>query len=201
MPIKLKVFYKQIVGAEKNVSSMKILAELGRTLLEINIEKIQLLFKYFQRFYRTTERFIEKDTLTFKAFQEVNLVIDGWVKYMKTILKLFRLDNLMRNICKVVSEEILKKNYENERDFQLIFIKCYIAYEKERYLNLKKFEIRKAIPKLKLSSNKLEMVTGKSYKTKTENRLSNLCNLNSIEDEFHFSVNCPNYKQLWEIYT
>ena len=40
--------YKQILGVKKNVSSMKILAELGRTPLKINME-IQM-FKYLQRF-------------------------------------------------------------------------------------------------------------------------------------------------------
>ena len=49
---------------------MKVLAELGRTRLKINIE-IQM-FKYLQRF-----AFIEKGRYVFKAFQEENLVIDG----------------------------------------------------------------------------------------------------------------------------
>ena len=60
---------------------MKILAELGRTPLKINIE-IQM-FKYLQRF-----AFIEKNRYVFKAFQEEDLALDGWVKYMKTKLEL-----------------------------------------------------------------------------------------------------------------
>ena len=37
--------YKQLLGVKKNVSSIKVLAELGITALKINIE-IQI-FKYF----------------------------------------------------------------------------------------------------------------------------------------------------------
>ena len=61
-PIKLKSFmHKQIIGVKKNVSSIKILAELGRIPLKINIE-IQM-FKYLQRF-----AFIEKERYVSKAF-------------------------------------------------------------------------------------------------------------------------------------
>ena len=87
----------------KNVNNMKILAELERTPLKINIE-IQM-FKYLQQF-----TFIEKDRYVFKAFQEENQAIDGWVKHMKTKLELLGLCNLMGNIYKVISDKSHKKN-------------------------------------------------------------------------------------------
>ena len=194
--------YKQILGVKKNVSSMKILAELGRTPLKINIE-IQM-FKYLQRF-----AFIEKERYVSKAFQEENQAIDGWVKYMKTILELFWLGNLMGNICKVINGEIPKEKYRSKHKFfqkratdidneekRSFFTELKQTYEKERYLNLKNFEIRNALSKLRLSSNKLAVVTGKWYKINKEKRLCNFCNLNAIEDEFHFLIDCPNYKKL-----
>ena len=51
---------------------------------------------------------------------------------------------------------------------------------------MKNFEIRNALSKLRLSSNKLAVVTGKEYKINKEKRLFNFCNLNVIEGEFHF---------------
>ena len=137
--------------------------------MKVNIE-IQI-FKYLQRF-----AFIEKEKYVPKAFQEEHQAIDGWVKYMETKLKLLGLGNLTGNKYKVMSGEQI--------------------YEKERYLNLKSFEVRNALPKLRLSSNKLAVVTGKCYKINKENRLCNFCNLNAIEDEFHFLIDCPNYKKL-----
>ena len=85
---------------------MKILAEVGRTPLKINIE-IQI-FKYLRRF-----AFIEKERYVFKAFQEENQAIDGWGKYMKTKLELLGLDNLIGNIYKVINREISKKKKKN----------------------------------------------------------------------------------------
>ena len=93
-PIKLKSFmHKQIIGVKKNVSSIKILAELGRIPLKINIE-IQM-FKYLQRF-----AFIEKERYVSRLFQAENQAIDGWVKDMKTKLE------LTGNMYKVISGEI-----------------------------------------------------------------------------------------------
>ena len=69
----MKILYINLqkdIGSQKNVSNMKILIEIRRKLLKINIE-IEI-FKYIQRF-----AFIEKDRYVFKAFQEENLAIDG----------------------------------------------------------------------------------------------------------------------------
>ena len=75
-------------------------------------------------------------------------------------------------------------------------IVVFYRIEKERYLNLKNFEIRNALSKLRLSSRKLAVITRKWYKIREENRLCNFCNLNAIEDEFNFLIECPNYKKL-----
>ena len=72
--------YQQLLGVRKNVSSLKILAELGRKPLKIKA-KIQI-FKYFQGF-----AFIETDLYVFKAFQEeITLKMDEqilWEIYIR----------------------------------------------------------------------------------------------------------------------
>ena len=54
---------KQILGFKKFINNIKVLSELGRTLLKIDIET--KMFKYFQRF-----PFIETNIYLFKAFKE-----------------------------------------------------------------------------------------------------------------------------------
>ena len=91
---------------------------------------------------------------------------------MKTKLELFGLGNLMGDIYKVISGEISKEKYHSKHNFsQKRATDCYIqnqfysyienedsrsfftelkqTYEKGRYLNLKNFEIRNAISRLK----------------------------------------------------
>ena len=87
-------------------------------------------------------------------------------------------------------------NYIGNEDNRSFFTELKQTYEKERYANLKNFEIQNALSKLRLSSNKLAVVTGKWYSIKKENRLCSFCNVNAIQDEFHFLIDCPNYKKL-----
>ena len=103
---------------------------------------------------------------------------------MKAKLELLGLGNLMGNVYKVISGEISKEQYRSRHEFfQKRATDCYIqnqfynytdnddnrnfftemkrTYEKERHLNLKSFEIRNALSKLRLLSNKLAVVAGK----------------------------------------
>ena len=124
----------------------------------------------------------------------------------------------MGNIYKMMSGQIWKEKCQSKRKFfQKCTVDCYIqnqffnyignednrsffielkqTYEKEGYLNLKNFEIQNALSK-RLSSNKLVVFTGKWFRIKKENRLCSFCNVNAIHDEFHFLIDCPNYKKL-----
>ena len=62
---------------------------------------------------------MEKDGYVFKAFQEENLAIDEWVKYMKTkeYLEYLELGSFMGNIYKVVNGEISKEKYSLKNNF------------------------------------------------------------------------------------
>ena len=57
-------------------------------------------------------------------------------------------------------------------------------------------EIRNALSKLRLSSFKLAIVTRKWLKTKKEERICKFCDLNEVEGETDFLLQCLNYKDL-----
>ena len=56
------------------------------------------------------------------------------------------------------------------------------------------------ISKLRLSSHQLLIETGRHKNVERKNRKRTLCNLNEIEDEFHFILVCPFYKEIREMY-
>ena len=89
-------------------------------------------------------------------------------------------------------------NYIHNGNNKSFFTELGKTYKRERYLNLKNFEIRKAIINLRFSSNKLTIVTEKWYKIKEENKILNFCNFNAIEDGFQFLKDFPNYRMLKE---
>ena len=59
---------------------------------------------------------------------------------------------------------------------------------------------RNAVARLRLSSHQLLIETGRHRNIKREDRKCTLCNLNDIEDEFHFMLVCPFYQDLRHIY-
>ena len=83
--------------------------------------------------------------------------------------------------------------------------RCYINIAKfqfQQYLEILKIQkYRKSICKLRVSSHRLEIETGrwaKPNKIPLKNRLCMICNV--LEDEFHFVLECSLYKDLRKIY-
>ena len=64
--------YKQILGVKTFVNNIKVLSELRKTPLKIDIET--KMFNYCQRF-----PFIETDRYLFKAFKEGGFDTKGWI--------------------------------------------------------------------------------------------------------------------------
>ena len=50
--------------------------------------------------------------------------------------------------------------------------------------------------KIRSSLYKLSILTGKWYKIKATQQLCTFCNQRTIENEFHFLLDCPNYEEL-----
>ena len=55
---------------------------------------------------------------------------------------------------------------------------------------------RNAITKLRLSSHQLNIETGRHTNIERLDRKCNLCNLDDLEDKYHFTLICPIYKDL-----
>ena len=202
---------KQIIGVYKSTNNIKVLSELGRTPLKIDIQT--KMFKYLQRL-----PFIETNRFLFKAFMEDELDKKGWVQNMKNILDMMGLSNLMKNIFEVINGVIPKEQYKTKHNFFKkratdLYLQSFYSYvdndenkgfftcvkekyEIEKYLRLKDFELRKALSQVRLSSLKLAILTGKWYKIKKEERKCKFCDSNEIEDESHFILQCSNYEEL-----
>ena len=53
------------------------------------------------------------------------------------------------------------------------------------------FTLRRAITKLRISSHRLKIETGRYLKLEVNKRLCNKCDLIKIEDKIHFLLECP----------
>ena len=61
-------------------------------------------------------------------------------------------------------------------------------------IHVNKFRI--SLSKFRLSSHDLAIEKGRYNNINRENRLCTYCNMNVIENEFHFLLVCPKYKHL-----
>lgn len=69
--------------------------------------------------------------------------------------------------------------------------------ELEKYLQLPiPIKYKTALAKFRISAHSLSIETGRYDNTPRENRLCRLCNLRQVENEYHFLIVCPQYREL-----
>jgi hypothetical protein len=74
-------------------------------------------------------------------------------------------------------------------------------FSRAKYLDIiGKRSIRNKIAKLRLSSHNLMIESGRHRRIERSNRKCELCNLNDIEDEYHFVIICPYFKRIRDNY-
>ena len=70
-------------------------------------------------------------------------------------------------------------------------------YEISTYIDiLDNKQQRSLISKIRLSSHDLKIETGRYNNTNRNERYCELCQLHDIEDEYHFTLICPHYKEI-----
>ena len=75
------------------------------------------------------------------------------------------------------------------------------TFEMSSYLiKMQNRMFRNALAKLRLSSHSLNIETGRHRNIDRSNRKCSACNLNDIEDEFHFTLICTAYENLRKQY-
>ena len=81
------------------------------------------------------------------------------------------------------------------------YYKIKTNYSPSVYLDLtRKNPSRKTLVKLRISSHKLRIETGRYDNIPRDERLCNLCNCNRIEDETHFLLDCPSFSSIREMF-
>ena len=76
------------------------------------------------------------------------------------------------------------------------------SFDLEKYVLQMSLDDRRNFTKLRISCHDLAIETGRysNNRKPLSERICNLCNLNQIEDEFHFFMTCPFYNNEREIY-
>ena len=106
------------------------------------------------------------------------------------------------NQCRSHKKEIyllLEPNPSVQHSQKLSFYYTFKKnYSLSAYLDLTRKNTSRTEPlvKLRISSHKLRIETGRYNKIPRDERLCSLCNCNKIEDETHFLLDCPSYSSI-----
>ena len=163
----------------KTTCNIKVLVDLGRPPFKIYIETQML--KYSLRLPFLKENIYLRKTIN----EEIKITNLECITNLKYISDSYGLPNFMINIFKVVEGNISKKDCKNKHNFfqtrdtdsfiqenfftyspekMHIFTQTKDQYKKKTSMNLKDYDNRVAITKLKLSSHNMAINMAKWYK-------------------------------------
>ena len=197
---------KRLLGTHRKTSNISVLLETGRH--PITMYTHEQAIKYFLRLPLTNPQSLlnifynkEKETVpyndTFIKYVTNNLNKIGmtfiWVEqliYDKTFHNDAKLlTDIKTRLKDTSSQKIIDSLVTNPG--KLTFLKqIKNRHNLESYLNIKNFEHRRAITRIRTSSHRLEIETGRWHGVDRNLRICKNCILGEVEDENHFLFEC-----------
>ena len=204
-------FCKQILNVKKSTNSKALLAEVGRFPLIIN-RHIRIV-KYWLKLFQEKSGNCILATLLNHQFDviRINPTVKYWTNRVKTLLENTGFNEIWLFPESIIPEKFFPLFATRLKDIYIsnwrtgmsqsssmqLYANLKTIYERSSFISVleNKYQ-RNIIAKIRLSSHELKIETGRHNKTERKNRICDLCSLNDIEDEFHFTLICPIYKDL-----
>ena len=200
-------YCKRLLRVKTSTQNDFIYGELGRT--DFYTKRVFMVIKYWlnvlemgeNKYARITYNLMLKDI-------ENNNRVKNWASQVKSILESLGFPNawLLQGVGnKTVFLSLLRQrlrdtfiqNWQSrlQNSSRAMFYKEFANFEYQTYLDLNKVKFRVALTKLRVSSHRLEIETGRWSRPKVDrqNRKCKVCNAGPVEDEFHFIFECSEY--------
>lgn len=208
-------FCKYLINVKMSTNNLSLAAEYGRFPLYIG-RQVRII-QYWLNLYNSKAENCILWTLNNLERNEVEagLTSNSWTAKVKSLLErtgffdvwLFP-ESVKTNVFVPVFHARLKDLFITEWS-QGIGLSTSLTLYKELkqvfeispyLLKLKNRKHRNAIAKIRLSSHSLNIETGRHRNIDRSQRKCTLCNLNDLEDEYHFILICPVYSELRKAY-
>ena len=200
---------KRLLGVHRRTTNIALLLETGRQPITLSAHLQSI--KYFFRFPSTNKQSLL--SLYYENEKELFPHNGNFINYIKHTLNKIGMTNIWREqllqnnfftedtkviknikvrLNDISSQKLVStlKNNEGKLTFLASIKETHVT---EKYLSINNFENRMAVAKLRTSSHKLKIETGRWNKTPREERICKQCILNKIEDEKHFLFECQMY--------
>ena len=202
---------KRLLGVHKKTTNISILLETGThpITLSAHIQSI----KYFFRLPTTAKNSLLG--IYYMKEKESTSQTDNFMKYIKCKLTTIGMTNIwneqiiqgkdfskdsksianIKTRLKDISSQTLISAL-SENTGKLTFLQqTKSTHNFETYLNINNFENRRAISKLRTSSHKLEIETGRWNNIQRDQRRCKNCAMDKVEDENHFLFECQMHQK------
>ena len=197
-------FLKNIINVRQQTTNTAIYGEFGRVPMQV-IRKTRLI-RYWYKILQNP------DSLVFKLYNqrnELGLHVNKWANNIKDMLDNLGYSFLWDNdsvsqfnincVINSIYDQYLQQWYADVRDLSKLHTYSIIktSFEFENYLNHVNIDShRVALARFRISAHKLFIEEGRHRNIPKEQRLCSKCNMNTIENEYHFLLVCPLYRQL-----
>lgn len=197
-------FLKQILGVRTSTSSAAVYGEFGRVPL-IVLRKVRIL-KYWYSIMK------DEDSLRFKVLQYQILHDNNrnnWANQVKNLICDLGYNYLWNNreitnlqlqcMIRTVYDQYLQSWFSELRNSSKLSTYNQIKhiFEQEKYLNcVKNIQHRNALSRFRCSAHRLNIEEGRYRNLEREQRICMKCNMNTLENEYHFLLVCPYYREL-----
>ena len=202
-------FCKRILKVKKCTPNYMLYSELGRYPMALT-RKLRMI-KYWVKLLNTSNVILKS------LYEDMldRLGSGNWLSQIKDLLMSLGLGYVWYNqyvpncnifltqVKSVLNDQFLQEMYEYFESSS----KC-IVYRNLHDVHCLQYYIRKSLPenlictlsKFRLSSHDLNIEKGRYQNIPRENRICGKCNRNEIEDEYHFTLICPYYRDLRNTY-
>jgi hypothetical protein len=206
-----KKFCKWLLNVKKTTNTLSLYSECGR--FPLYIERHIRIIKYWLKLntFKSENCILYHIVKNQRYCIEHNQNVSNWTYKVRKLLQESGFEEIWLfpesvNINMFIPElrlrlrDIYIQNWRTDMNSctsLYIYREIKLLYVKSAYLEIldsKKY--RNAIAKLRLGSHNLAIETGRHRQVDRTQRKCNMCNLNDLEDEFHFVLKCPFYSNL-----
>ena len=204
---------KYLLGVKEKSVNSAVLGELGRLLVLIKI--LSQSFKFWIRTANFPKEHLVSLSLCNVHESQPLAQINSWESGIHQLKRKFD-PHLIYN-CSDIMYQLMVEEYVNLWHAHIGRIVDTVdgtgnklsnystfkhSFDLEKYVLQMSLDDRRNFTKLRISCHDLAIETGRysNNRKPLSERICNLCNLNQIEDEFHFFMTCPFYNDEREIY-
>jgi hypothetical protein len=206
-------FCKLLLGVKRSTNNMAILGELSRFPFYI-VRKFHII-KYWIKILSNKNSLLYRtyNLLRIDADSDIDYKGQNWASNVKQLLNLLGLNNLwifqdtIVPIFNVIKRRIIDQFLQSWHGTLLdsnkmnTYAQFKTDFTKEKYLDvIRETHLRRCLSQFRLSAHKLNIESYRFTNVDRDTRLCKCCNMNMVENEYHFLLICPLYSVLRKRY-